>query len=867
MYRIKYLKYKQKYLNLKNQKGGNNELQQIKNIYEDEIKKMFFLFRCELFLDRRHKSIIGIQNADIFDLRGGQVGGVILYSLETNLHNLIFKKEALIKFVCDKINSIDEYDALKLFTINLENIESYSSEYLLFDKYKNIIDNVYKYSILSLIKILVDFPTIPYKSYNDTTIVFAFPSHFGYFEKQPYGNIFNYFYQHPLEIIIDFDVAVGDFIIVNETYLCRVKSIEDITDNKKKIKIFPDKRIELPPKPIYGEKEFINFNNPLDNKLDEIIENEPIDIFRVKDIVEIKINSEENITCKILDITENEDKTGFVITLFDLKNNHNIIINSFYEEETLDESGIKNIKTYPFCKIINYIDGKQKKINSNFILYKEGSRIPVSIEKQYIPDFDLETRMNDIIETLDKEKEKLTVLYGEDFTKYLTDFIEYYIIYLKSIQNLIKIEIPSTLGLYFDNMSSEFINPVNYESIFYNNIYSFESLLPYKRSTETERFLLSREKKTIMIIGAGPIGLITAMLLKEQFTNCNIIIIENRGINLFRKSIYSRFQEIQFNIDILPYSIMEYLTPACIYTKKESEGGRIINIELRVIESILLYFCHKLGIIIHFEKSSYNIDNLVRNIRPILLFNASGKFNLDSEIINYTTFEKINWLDEYIRTNKCNNIIKIDDQTNIYNIRGEHPYYIKYDDIKNRYVYCDSNGIPIVKWFIYLKTSRKSPKYLSLKLSANKLFAFKNEYNMTIKIIEPYIERIRDIFRPLNVSIMTNKMNSFDDLINLINQQYNENSTEKDLFISSINDIKDYVSFSHIFSVPIYFSAISSKIIEQDDYKFLYLLIGDSHTKDFFYTGQATNKWISLLKSFITTIKRNPSIKNFIEST
>lgn len=146
--------------------------------------------------------------------------------------------------------------------------------------------------------------------------------------------------------------------------------------------------------------------------------------------------------------------------------------------------------------------------------------------------------------------------------------------------------------------------------------------------------------------------------------------------------------------------------------------------------------------------------------------------------------------------------------------------------------------------------------------------------NIAIEIKEPYIEQIKNIFKELNVPVIKNNMYNFDLLIDIINDQTNNNldnnmyenyKLEKNIFFSSINEIKDYITITNIFSVPIFFYDDASNIIEikNINHRFLYLLIGESHTKDYFYTGEGTNKWINLLNNFIIEIT---PYKNFIET-
>ena len=200
-----------------------------------------------------------------------------------------------------------------------------------------------------------------------------------------------------------------------------------------------------------------------------------------------------------------------------------------------------------------------------------------------------------------------------------------------------------------------------------------------------------------MILGAGPIGLITALKFRKYFPNINIIIVETRNINLFRKSKYTRFQQIDFNIDIFENYINEYLKPLMI--RFDEKTGVNVSLELRVIETILLYFCMKSNIVLHNENKNYKIDDLIQKINPIILINSSGKQNINSDIIKLNSTD---WLDSdsNIKT-KCN-IEKINNSLNIYKINYELPFYVKYNGDTNNYIYCNEDGSNISMCFMNL---------------------------------------------------------------------------------------------------------------------------------------------------------------------
>ena len=867
MYRDKYFKYKNKYLELKNLKGDNiDKLFEIQKIYDNEVKSMIFKKDCELFLNLRHEMMTGIetQNTSLF-------GGNMMYSIRYCFLDLVSKKEKLLKFICDKINNILHYDKIKLFTdYDFDKNEYNPPEYLLFNKYYNsqFEYNLDNYNILSFINSLTNLHKEKINSYNNIDFKFEFPPTMdkNVIREKFEDDIILYSFINKFEIEINFDIEVGNFIIVNNKYYCRVWNVEKLPNCNNKIKISIFDEIKEKMKPIYVEKKIIDFINPLDDKIDLIINNEQINILRVNEIVNVKIGSKKNKLCKILEIKENPNE--FEILLFDLKNMKNIIVKSFFKKIS-DNLNIKNIKKYPTFVEIVYANGTVEKIDNNLIISEEDLQIPIHIEKEYIPDDELHTRINYIKKKFLSNYNLLLDLYGEDFMEYLSNYINSYIMYLESIINLSKIEIPSTLGLYFDNVSSNFKNPDNYDSIFTTNIYSYDELLFYKRYDETNRILLNPKKKTIMIIGGGPIGLLTGFIFKEKYHECNVMIIENRTVNLFRKSSYSRFQEIQFNMNYIPKSIEEYLLPVCKFSDVlEETPNNSLAIQLKVIETILLYFCHKIGIIIHYENKTYNLDNLINNIKPIMLFNASGKIDLNFEIIKNNPLIKNDWIYNFFQQKNCENIIKINSSSNIYQIMSEkYHYYLKYDSINNIYIYCDKNGNPIVKRYVYLLISRNSPEHLAPILSMNKLFAFKNYYNATFEIPEQYYDEILNIFKELNVPAINNKMHNFNKLTNLLNCIFKDNlfSTVQDKLSSNvqfnnnefellISKIKDYLTISNVFSVPLYFSATSSNIINSTDYKFLYMLVGDSYAKDYFYTGQAINKWINVINKFVDSI-------------
>jgi hypothetical protein len=838
-YYEKYLKYKKKYTILK---GGvsfvvaqdTSILETIQTNYNKYIINMLFpdSDNC-FFLETRHQNVIdfidplsGIAKGinELFSHRRiAQEGGneKTNKSLEYNLHKLSQSQINLLEYIGD-IQDIAKQSDSYLFNLYFMNKQIVTS-------IKNFkIELLFETIFMSKKHLHID--NIINLKNNNTSLMF--------------------YYNNP--IIHEFDKAtdyiVGDHVIINKIMEFKIKAINE---NKKIVTFISYNNSSDDNSPINK----YNFPYELDNKLDSIIIDEYSDIFRINDLV--KINND---IYKIINITEMEinKNISYTITLFNLKTKTNLELTSIFES-SYNLNNIKKIKIYPFTKIIYYNDNTNIMIKSTI---KNNNNTNIFLEKLYIPEFDLLERINYLkLRITEINSEKI----NSDFQKLLFNFLNMYIEYLECVFELTIIEFPSTLGLYFDNLSEKYENPENYQNLLMDtNIYSEIILDKFKISDEKHRILLSSKKKTIMILGAGPIGLITALKFRKYFPDVNIIIIETRNINLFRKSKYTRFQQIDFNDNIFEEYINQYLKPLMI---RIDERTYSISIELRVIETILLYFCMKSNIILHNENKNYKIDDLIKKINPIILINSSGKQNIDSDIIK---LEPTDWLDRdgKIKT-KCN-IEKINNILNVYRINYKLPFYVKYDANTNNYIYCNEDGTNVSLWFIYLKISKTSSNKEDVdklkQLSNNKLIALKDIYNLTVKITDfKIIQEINDIFKKVNINILTSEIPEFHAVFSLLIQQFNiidENNKFEEICIPLINSI----TISNIFNVDIQFAATSSTITQHNDKKFLYLLMGDSHTKDFYYSGQGTNKWITMIEKFILSCKQNKDIFPYLNN-
>ncbi len=850
MYKNKYIKYKSKYLELKknikrNQIGGNKieKLEVIKSFFDNSIIDMiinkneykdnaYFTQNCAFFLNTRNAKIKNTLNK----FGGGTNNTGVAFDdlIEKNLLSLINSRNEFNKYILNTINQVTPNTSISLKSPHQYEIKGLTKEFLLLDNYENLNSAMKDYDLLKIIQILI-------KSYNSEKIFFY------YDEKFTFNN--NVTYLNTYQIITSDETIISKLIpytvfVVNDKFLCYVTDVEKNEDDEyiiNFIKKNEENQNNLIKESTFENYNLDNFNLDLDNTIDKIISSEPIDVIRKNNLVSIEnllIYSPNNLFI-VLDVNEYETFTQIdIMNLFDIK------------------------------KL------KIKCVNNEYFLNTNGKDFSINFKKEYIPEFALVQKINLIIEKFNNNKNVIEERYGNEFVLYLKKFIDSYITYLNSFQKLIQIEFPSTLGLYF-NYKSEFENPVNYENLLINtNIYSFSEFDKYKRdSKEQTRILMSSSKKTIMIVGAGPIGLFTALTFREKFNNCNIIVVENRGINLFRKSIYSRFQELMIKPKIIKGTMLEYLLP--LIGKNPGEDGDT-DIELRILETLLLYLCIKSNIIIHYENKTYNLDNLIRTIKPIMIFNASGKYDLsDSNIITSNPIISNNWIDD---NNHISNefrincrIEKINKQNNIYKINTREPYFIKYESDKNRYTYCNEDGSPFLNYYIYLKIPDGDDLNKLQVLKINKLIGLRNEKNITIQIINPTIvTQIKELFGELSVNIMNNKMKNFDSLVNIINTQLNLNfdKDNQNLFYDLIfRPFKDSLIFSNVFEVPLYFTAVPSKIIIfNEDITFLYMLIGDSHTKDFFYTGDGTNKWIYMIQDFVKELTDNEITNKFLES-
>lgn len=131
--------------------------------------------------------------------------------------------------------------------------------------------------------------------------------------------------------------------------------------------------------------------------------------------------------------------------------------------------------------------------------------------------------------------------------------------------------------------------------------------------------LFSSGKFNVVIIGAGPVGLLLASALKIAFNSrINILLVENRVATLHHKLPYERRW-----ITNIPCIVLRGLAEEILLEifNKVGAGGNI-GCNINVLESLLLLSCRRLGVKFLFVESSD--FSSIKSSAVQMVFDASG---------------------------------------------------------------------------------------------------------------------------------------------------------------------------------------------------------------------------------------------------
>jgi hypothetical protein len=853
-YKSLYKKYKIKYLNLK---GGNLDvLNQIKEIYNKKIKELVFPPpKNELYLINRHYSFSNIIIVNPFqeainqmfinrNMLGGERIEIIpvlsdslklLKDSQRNLFNFL-KTNSKSTNITDQEKSTYIYYNIKMITqeiiefqyIKLPKSEKYDNKLFLtlnrsnYLKHFKIARN--KRELNKLEDQLLDQEKIAI-SYNELGIT-------SISEDQ---DIF-------IKIIRGFDREDNPIYFSNKFLLFKIKQ-NDKVNKILYLSLFMIKQFDI------SEKELDN--NPISQtnpNLNKLLDKESFNKCRPGDIVKLYDNYDNEL--RSLFLIENFDDKFQQLKLIDLTDNTSVILNINPEPITFIQF-IQNheINRNPFFydDIIFDQEGNISFRNLVPIPFNYKDKV-VTIKKVQFPKYDLLYRIQNIIRETNllrrQINNKLPFLrsFYQLAVEYNLKLVEYY----KSLHRLSLIEFPSTKLI---NQKLEIVE--------------------------------DNKEKPILIIGSGPVGMITAIKMKRKFNNCKIIIVDNRTINSDYRKQFDRFQLIDLKYESLKNErdLYQYLLPIIHRDKGKSDYNSVdnriesVSIVIRLLETILSYYCLNIGINFEFVSKDYNLDSLINKIKPKILINCSGKQKLKSDLINLVT-------DDWIKTNITNyQNIKVFKE-NMYEINPSDPFYLKYDPTNNYYNYVNQDGDDHKKYTTYIYCPKIKEVMKTSDLSGLNSVAYKDENNLVVSFSEETFNRLTRLFNNLNVKVITNKMIIFDDVYNLIfdnlkneveerkeqiNQVDKDRSNKLLNFIDKLKNINDLVITKPWIS-SIKFSAISSQIINNSENTFLYFLLGQSFDYDYYGTGDATNKWFRFLEGFLNELKQDNKIIDFINN-
>ncbi|NOU01952.1 MAG: hypothetical protein HOO95_10335 [Gallionella sp.] len=143
--------------------------------------------------------------------------------------------------------------------------------------------------------------------------------------------------------------------------------------------------------------------------------------------------------------------------------------------------------------------------------------------------------------------------------------------------------------------------------------------LTEQQSWQAANEFLAGGKFNVLIVGAGPVGLLLASALKQAFNNqINILLLENRVSTLHHKLPYERRWITNVPCVVLHGLVEDILLE--IFNKVGAGGN--IGCNINVLESLLLLSCRRLGVKFLFVENSDS--PLLQNSAVQMVFDASG---------------------------------------------------------------------------------------------------------------------------------------------------------------------------------------------------------------------------------------------------
>ena len=352
-----------------------------------------------------------------------------------------------------------------------------------------------------------------------------------------------------------------------------------------------------------------------------------------------------------------------------------------------------------------------------------------------------------------------------------------------------KKDILSTFIINFYKLAIEYNKSliIYYKSLHHLSLQEFPSsqLITNKSSIIYPKF-----NKTIIIIGSGPVGLMSAIKLKKTFRKITrIIIIDNRTIDSNNRKQYDRFQMIDLNYeslkrenDLIQY-LLPILHPLCLKNSGLFDGKiTTISIVIRLLETILNYYCLNLGIEFSYQKKI--IQLIIFLIFKLILLIIVINKKINSKIIN---IQPINWIKNNLSEYKD---IEIYQEPNVFKITIDNPFYLMYDQKDNYYKYINQGGNQYIKYTSYLYSSN-FPKDISRLSGFVDFVSYKDNNNLVINFSEKNYKLILEYFNRLNVNVVNNKMLYFNEIFYLIFEDLLKKSELIELIesLKSLNDI------------------------------------------------------------------------------
>ena len=386
-----------------------------------------------------------------------------------------------------------------------------------------------------------------------------------------------------------------------------------------------------------------------------------------------------------------------------------------------------------------------------------------------------------------------------------------------------------------------------------------KSILCFKNAI-SEDVEIDRDKPTILLLGAGPVGSMLSFLLasNKQISNFRIIVLDkntNAGKRLFtRKKNLILNSQSMYRID----SKNTYFN--LIYDIFNEDSAQISFIEI-----VFYYFSSALNVSYLFsENTKTDFDFLITNLNVQLVFDATGG-RFEHEQITSAFRSNTNWIKPFFLKND-DYYFQIADNTMVEYIPDENMYNVVLPngnilDFSTMYIFIyinppDKQKLNTLRISINNKQkegfSEDRPNlYISFKgINLDKLEGvvilppLYNDYKYTAPEIQSAYE-----------ASYAGSQNDVDKLINKIRFDLKRN-------FSPLLDNID-IHLEDKVNVSIHFKSKFSAKISKGTKTFAYLYIGDSAISDFFIYGRGFSKWIyinqEIIKIIIESLQSPPS--------